>query len=104
MGLSRARNTGIECKITRALRRIDRGAFPIAADSCVARDALIGQRSAPVSVVVSFVYVLDRSQPFAHRAGERDGQGAAPGWTRMRRPAKWARVPNENGVPGGQRD
>jgi hypothetical protein len=35
------------------------------------RNALIRQRSALVSVVVSFVCVRDRSQPSVHRVGER---------------------------------
>ena len=31
-----------------------------------------------VSVVVSFPSVLDRSEPFTHGGGERDGPGDAP--------------------------
>jgi hypothetical protein len=44
-----------------------------------ARGALIRQKSPLVSVVVSFASVLDRSQPFAHGGGERDGRSDAPG-------------------------
>jgi hypothetical protein len=39
---------------------------------------LIRQKLPLVSVVVSFAFVLDRSQPFAHRDDERDGRGDGP--------------------------
>ena len=53
--------------------------MPLRAGPPLVQNALIRQRSAPVSVLVSFPSVLDRLQPFAHGGCERDGRDDAPG-------------------------